>query len=159
MLRLAVTLICLAMLSGFAYAQHPASRSNVKAEAIAEVMNANPEPDGSAFRLDLLLKNGRHASFALTPQEARQIADGFSKPASPGAQKLEVAALVYGMIVQADPQGRAVILTPRDEKGNLQSLAIPLTGADELLETLKEKIAEAKAFAAKQPTKGPPPKQ
>jgi hypothetical protein len=32
----------------------------------------------------------------------------------------------------------------------LQVLAIPLIGADQLLETLKEKIAEAKAFAAKQ---------
>jgi len=156
MLRLALTLICLAMLPGIAYAQRPALHGKVKADPIAEVINANPEPDGNTFRLDLLLKNGRHASFELTPPEARQIADGLSKPASPGAQKLEVAALVYGMIIQADPQGRAVILTPRDEKGNLQSLAIPLTGADQLLETLKEKIAEAKAFAAKQPSKTPP---
>ena len=54
------------------------------------------------------------------------------------------------MTVQANSQGRAVILTPRNEKGNLQVLAIPLIGADQLLETLKEKIAEAKAFAAKQ---------
>ena len=43
--------------------------------------------------------------------------------------------VVDGMTIQADPQGRAVILTPRNEKGNLQVLAIPLTGADELLET------------------------
>ena len=66
---------------------------------------------------------------------------------------------MYGMIIQADPEGRAVIITPRDSSGNLQSLAIPLTGADQLLETLKEKIAEAKAFAAKQPGTTGAPKQ
>lgn len=156
MFRLTPALICLAMVPGIVYAQHPASRGKAKAKLIAAVVNANPEPDGNTFRLDLLLKNGRHASFELSPPEARQIADGLSKPASPGAQKLEVAALVYGMVIQADPQGRAVILIPRDAKSNLQPLAIPLTGADQLLETLKQKIAEAKAFAAKQPSKTPP---
>ena len=91
-------------------------------------------------------------SYQISPPEALKIADGLSKPATPGAQKNMVAQLVYGMIIQADPQGRAIIITPRDSSGNLQSLAVPLTGADQLLEVLKAKIAEAKAFAAKQPS-------
>jgi hypothetical protein len=154
---LGIILICLALIPGIALAQHaPKGRpANVKAEPVEKVVNANPEADGKAFRVDLLLKNGRQVSYQFSPPEALQIADGLSKPASPGAQKLQVAALVYGMTIQADPQGRAVIMTPRDEKGNLQALAIPLIGADQLLETLKEKIAEAKAFAAKSKT---PPK-
>jgi hypothetical protein len=158
--RLALTLICLAVLPGIAQAQKAATaRGKVKAAPVAKVINANPEPDGRTFRLDLLLKNGRQVSYEFLPSEALQVADGFSKPAAAGAQKLRVAALVYGMMIQADPQGRAVIITPRDQSGNMQSLAVPLTGADQLLETLRAKIAEAKAFAAKQKAQQPPPKK
>jgi hypothetical protein len=157
MLRLTPALICLAMLPGIAYAQHSAPRGKARTEPIAKVINANPDADGKTFRLDLLLKNGRRVSYVFQPAEASQVADGFSKPAVAGAQKLRVAELVYGMMIQADPQGRAVILTPRNQTGELQSLAIPLTGADQLLETLREKIAEVKAFSAKQQPQNPPP--
>jgi hypothetical protein len=151
-----IMLICLALAPGIALAQHGTKARPVRAEPVEKVVSANPETDGKAFRVDLVLKNGRQIALELSPSDALQVADGLSKPAAPGAQKLEVAALVYGMTIQADPQGRAVILTPRNEKGNLQALAIPLTGADQLLETLKEKIAEAKTFAAKQQSKAPP---
>jgi hypothetical protein len=165
MRRLALLLVCLAALSGIAHAQKVPPRS--KAAPVAKVINANPDADGKTFRLDLLLKNGRHVAYEFQPAEASAIADGFAKPASAGARKLQVAELVYGMIIQADPEGRAVILTPRNRSGNLQSLAIPLTGADQLLDTLRAKIAEAKAFAVKRsvkppkqtPTQGPPVKQ
>jgi hypothetical protein len=156
MLRLALALVSLALVPGIAAAQHPGPRSKTRVEPIAKVINSNPDADGKAFRLDLLLKNGRQVSYVFQPAEASQVADGFSKPAAAGAQKLRVAELVYGMMIQADPQGRAVILTPRNQSGELQPLAIPLTGADQLLETLREKIAEAKAFAAKQQKQNPP---
>jgi hypothetical protein len=156
MRRFGMTLICLTLMPGIAVAQHGTKARPVKAEPVEKVVSANPDADGKAFRIELVLKNGRQIVLELSPSDALQVADGLSKPAAPGAQGLEVAALVYGMTIQADPQGRAVILTPRNEKGNLQALAIPLTGADQLLETLKEKIAEAKAFAAKQPTKEAP---
>jgi len=149
-----VTLYGLAMLCGPALAQQaPTDVPPIKGKAISvqRVLNANPEPDGKAYRIDLLLQNGHRVSYEISPPEALKIADGLSKPATPGAQKEMVAQLVYGMIIQADPQGRAIIITPRDSSGNLQSLAVPLTGADQLLETLKAKIDEAKAFAAKQP--------
>ena len=154
MRRFGVTLYGLAMLCGPALAQQaPADAPPIKSKAtsVQKVLNANPEPDGKAYRIDLLLQNGRRVSYEISPPEALKIADGLSKPATPGAQKEMVAQLVYGMIIQADPQGRAIIITPRDSSGNLQSLAVPLTGADQLLETLKAKIDEAKAFAAKQP--------
>ena len=155
MRRLAVTLCGLALLCGPALAQQPSSDASPikgKATPVEKVVNANPEPDGKAYRIDLQLKNGRRVSYEISPTEALKIADGLSKPATAGAQKDMVAQLVYGMIIQADPQGRAIIITPRDSSGNLQSLAVPLTGADQLLETLKAKIDEAKAFAAKQPS-------
>jgi hypothetical protein len=127
-----------------------------KATPVQKVINANPEPDGKAYRIDLLLQNGQRVSYEILPPEALKIADGLSKPATPGAKKDSVAQLVYGMMIQADPQGRAIIITPRDSSGNLQSLAVPLTGADQLLEVMKAKIAEAKAFAAKQPSPAAP---
>ena len=155
MRTLAATIVGLAALCGPALAQQDAQPFKGKATLVEKVVNANPEPDGKAYRIDLLLQNGRRVSYQISPPEALKIADGLSKP----AKKDEVAQLVYGMIIQADPEGRAVIITPRDSSGNLQSLAIPLTGADQLLETLKEKIAEAKAFAAKQPGTTGAPKQ
>ncbi len=159
MRTLAVALCGLAALCGPALAQQPSAEASAikgKATPVEKVVNANPEPDGKTYRIDLLLKNGRRVSYEISPPEALKIADGLSKPATAGAQKDMVAQLVYGMIIQADPQGRAIILTPRDSSGNLQSLAVPLTGADQLLEVLKAKIAEAKAFAAKQPNPGAP---
>jgi hypothetical protein len=154
-----VTLCGLAMLCGPALAQQaPADGPSIKSKAtsVQKVLNANPEPDGKAYRIDLQLQNGRQVSYEISPAEALKIADGLSKPATPGAQKEMVAQLVYGMMIQADPQGRAIIITPRDSSGNLQALAVPLIGADQLLETLKAKIAEAKAFAAKQPSPAAP---
>jgi hypothetical protein len=159
MRTLVVTLCGLAALCGPALAQQPsadASPIKGKATPVEKVISANPEPDGKAYRIDLLLQNGRRVSYEIPPAEALKIADGLSKPATAGAQKDMVAQLVYGMTIQADPQGRAIILTPRDSSGNLQSLAVPLTGADQLLEVLKAKIDEAKAFAAKQPKPAAP---
>jgi len=159
MLAVAVALCGLAALCGPTVAQQPSAETSPikgKATPVQKVVNANPEPDGRAYRIDLLLKNGRQVSYEIPPPEALKIADGLSKPATPGAQKERVAQLVYGMMIQADPKGRAIIITPRDSSGNLQALAVPLTGADELLEVLKAKIAEAKAFAAKQPSPAAP---
>jgi len=150
MRALAVALCGLVALCGPALAQQPSIKG--KATPVQKVVNANPEPDGKAYRIDLQLQNGRQVSYEISPSEAVKIADGLSKPATVGGQKDMVAQLVYGMMIQADPQGRAIIITPRDSSGNLQSLAVPLTGADQLLEVLKAKIAEAKAFAAKQPS-------
>ena len=153
MRMLAATFCGLAALCGTALAQqHPVGAPEFRSAAtpVQEVVNANPEANGKAYRLDLLLKNGRKVSYEISPPEASKITDGLSKPATAGAQHDQVAQLVYGMMIQADPQGRAVIITPRNSSGNLQALAVPLTGADELLEVLKAKIAEAKAFAAKQ---------
>lgn len=111
------------------------NRSKAKPRRSKKSSTPNPEPDGKAYRIDLLLQNGRRVSYQISPPEALKIADGLSKP----AKKDEVAQLVYGMIIQADPQGRAVIITPRDSSGNLQSLAVPLTGADQLLENSESK--------------------
>jgi hypothetical protein len=156
---LLITITCLALMPGIAQAQHSKRTrpESARAAPVASVVNANPTADGKSFQIELLLKNGRRVSYEFSPDQARQVADGLSKPASAGAQKLQVAALVYGMMIQADPQGRAVIIIPRNQSGNLQPLAIPLTGADQLLETLRAKIAEAKAFAAKRQQQAPPP--
>jgi hypothetical protein len=143
--------IGMALLPQMAEAQGAAKQAApIKAVVVDKVINANPVADGTAFRLELQLKNGRRVAYQFGPAEAVEVANGLGKPATAGSQKLQVASLVYGMMIQADPEGRAVILTPRNKDGNMESLAIPVTGADELLETLRAKIAEAKAFAAKQ---------
>jgi len=126
-----------------------------KTSTIEKVLNANPEPDGKAYRIDLQLRGGKRVSFEISPAEATKLADGLSKPAVAGGERQKVATLVYGMGVEVDGKGLAVVLTPRGRSGPLESLAIPLAGAEPLVSVLQAKIEEAKAKVAKPPN---PPK-
>ncbi len=123
----------------------------VPTEKVEKVQSANPEPNGKAYRIVLELRGGKRVSYEIPPAEAMKIADGLSKPAVAGGQKQQVATLVYGISVQADSKGQAVILSPRGRSGPLEPLAIPLLGAGAFVTLLQSKIEEATANAAKQP--------
>ncbi len=135
-------------LSGTGFAQQGTPS---KAVLIEKVLDANPEPNGKAYRIVFKLRGGKRVSYDVSPAEATKIADGLSKPAVAGAQKQQVATLVYGMSVQADSKGEVVVLSPRGRSGPLEPLAIPLLGAGPLVTLLQAKIEEATANAAKQP--------
>ena len=153
-LTLTFTVITMATLAGAVLAEP--KDAAIKAVTVEKVLNANPEPDGKAYRIDLQLRGGKRVSFEIAPAEATKLADGLSKPAVAGGERQKVATLVYGMSVEVDNKGLAIVLTPRSRSGPLESLAIPLSGADPLVSVLQAKIAEAKASAEKQ---GSPPKQ
>jgi hypothetical protein len=148
---LTLTVAALINLGGVAFAQQPSKAAPAKATPIEKVLDANPEPDGKAYRIEFQLAGGKRVSYVIPPAEAAKIADGLSKPAIAGAQKQQVATLVYGMSVQADTKGQAVILSPRGRSGPLEPLAIPLIGAGAFVALLQAKIEEATANAAKQP--------
>src|SRR5262249_31731247 len=78
----------------------------VEAIPIEKVLNANPEPDGKAYRIDLLLSEGKKVAYALPPSEAAKIADGLSKPAIAGGQNRQVATIISGMTIETDSEGR-----------------------------------------------------
>ena len=148
-LTLTVTLFAFVQ-GGIALAQQSDKGTAIEPTPIEKVLNANPEPDGKAYRLDLLLKEGTRVAYQIPPSEAAKIADGM-KPAVAGGQNMEVATVVSGMIIQVDSEGKAVILTPRSQSSVMEPLAIPINGAKLLVRALKRKIAEAKTTAAKQP--------
>ena len=152
-LTLAFTGITMATLAGAVLAEP--KDAAVKAVTVEKVLNANPEPDGKAYRIDLQLRGGKRVSFEISPAEATKLADGLSKPAVAGGERQKVATLVYGMGVEVDGKGLAVVLTPRGRSGPLESLAIPLAGAEPLVSVLQAKIEEAKAKVTKPPN---PPK-
>jgi hypothetical protein len=158
-LTLTLALFAIASLCGIAFAQQASKGAPAKATPIEKVLDANPEPDGKAYRIELQLRGGKRVSYEIPPAEAAKIADGLSKPAIAGGQKQQVATLVYGMSVQADTKGQAVILSPRGRSGPLEPLAIPLIGAGALVALLQAKIEEATANAAKQPMQPAQPKQ
>ena len=89
---------------------------------VEKVLNANPEPDGKAYRIDLQLRGGKQVSFQIAPAEATKLADGLSKPAVAGGERQKVATLVHGMSVEIDSKGLAVVLTPRGRSGALELL-------------------------------------
>jgi hypothetical protein len=155
-ITLILTLVALVTLGGAAFAKEGAKGNTVKATRVNKVLDANPEPDGKAYRIDLELSGGKRVSYEISPEDATKIADGLSKPAVAGGERQKVATLVYGMSVEVDNKGLAVVLTPRGRSGPLESLAIPLSGADALVVVLQAKIAEAKANAAHEAN---PPKQ
>ena len=154
-LTMTLTVITLASWGGAVCAEPKASA--VKPVTVEKVLNANPEPDGKAYRIDLQLRGGKQVSFQIAPAEATKLADGLSKPAVAGGERQKVATLVHGMSVEIDSKGLAVVLTPRGRSGALESLAIPLSGAEPLVSVLQAKIAEAKANAAKQANPPNPP--
>jgi hypothetical protein len=118
-------------------------------DVVESVQSANPSPDGNAYLLSLTLKGGKRLSLEVPSAEAVKIVDGLSKPAGPGSQKRQVVALVQGISIQADSQGRFVLLQPRTSAGLTEPLAIPIEGADRFLQLFEEKAAEAKANATK----------
>ena len=148
---LIITLFALISQSGVAFAQQGTQGALVEATPIEKVLDANPEPDGKAYRIDLLLSKGTRVAYKIPPSEAAKIIDGLSKSAIAGGQSQKVATIVSGMSIEIDSKGKAVILTPRSQSGVLEPLAIPISGAERLVEVLKTKIAQAKVTAAKQP--------
>jgi hypothetical protein len=121
----------------------------VETVIVEAVLDANPAPDGNAYRLELQLEGGKRIALQLGQIEALKIAGGLSKPATAGGHNKEVATLVYGMSIQIDSNGEAVILIPRGSVGALEALAIPATGAEQFLELLRAKIDEAKELVAR----------
>ena len=153
-LTLTLTIFALFNYVGAAPAQQGTKDMTVDSIPIERVVNANPEPDGKAYRLDLLLKDGTRVAYQIPPREAAEIATGMSKPAVEGGQNKHVATIVSGMTIVTDSEGRAVVLIPRNQSSNaMESLAIPISGAKFLVDTLVVMIAEAEAVAAKQPNK------
>jgi hypothetical protein len=68
-------------------------------------------------------------------------------------QKQKEATIVSGMTIEIDSEGKAVIVAPRSESGALEPLAIPISGAKLLVDTLVVMIAEAETVASKQSNK------
>ena len=158
-LILTLTVVALVSPGGVAFAQQGRKGAPAKATLVEKVLDANPKLDGKAYRIELQLWGGQRVSYEIPPAEAAKIADGLSKPAIAGAQSQKVATLVYGMSVQADAKGEAVILSPRGRSGPLEPLAVPLIGVGPLVTLLQAKMEEAMANAAKQPKQPAQPKQ
>jgi len=154
--------LCLALLPRIAEAQQSGKQATqIKPVLVEKVINASPDAGGKAFRLELQLKNGRQVAYQFPPAEADKASNGLSNPPIVVGQKVEVS-LVYGMLIQTDPQRQVIILTPRTKDRTLESIAIPVTAADNLIKTLQEKFAEVKASAAQQgsqPNPNPPAQQ
>ena len=151
-LKLIITFAALVHIGNASFAQQGTNHGAATAVTVEKVLNANPQPDGKLYRVDLQLRGGRRVSYEISPEQATKIADGLSKPAVEGGHEQKVATLVYGMRVEIDSKGLAVVLTPRGRSGTLEPLAIPMAGAEPLVIALQAKIAEAKANAAKDKT-------
>ena len=91
------------------------SAQEIETPAVVErVISANPEPDGKAYVLSVMLKGGRRLSFEIPrAEDCRRTKQG----SWINSQKQQVVALVQSMSIQADAQGRAVVLQPRTSAG------------------------------------------
>jgi hypothetical protein len=123
------------------------AEENESPAVVESVISANPQPDGKAYLLSLMLKGGRRLSLEIPPAEALKIVGGLSKVAGPGSP--QVVALVHSVSMQADAEGRFVLLQPRLSAGPILPLAIPIEGADSFSRLFQQKIAEARVNATK----------
>lgn len=126
-----------------------ASAQDTGVVAVDSVVSANPQSDGQAYLLSLKLHDGRQLSLQVPPLEAVKIVDGLSKVAGSGSDKRQVVALVQGMSIQADPQGKFILLQPQTIAGPLEALAIPVEGADRFVQLFQQRTADTKANAAR----------
>jgi hypothetical protein len=117
--------------------------------SLVESVTANPQPDGKTYLLSVVLQNGRQLSLEVRPADAANIVAGLTKTAGSGSERQQVVAIVQGMTLKADPQGRFVLLQPSTAAGPLPGLAIPVEGAERFLQLFREKADETKANAAK----------
>lgn len=76
--------------------------------------------------------------------------DGLSKASGVGTQTRQIVGLVQDMSIQADLQGRAVVLIARGATGPFEPLAIPIGGIDRFIQLLQQKAEETRANAARQ---------
>src|SRR5215510_13408123 len=111
---LTVMLFALISQSWVAFAQQG---TQVEATPIEKVLDANPEPDGKAYRIDLLVSEGKRVAYKIPPTETAKIIDGLSKSAIARGQNQNVATILSGMSIETDSKGKAVILKPRSQSG------------------------------------------
>ena len=141
-LTLTLTMFALSNQGGAALAQQGAKDVTAEAMPIEKVLNANPEPDGKTYRIDLLLSEGKRVAYTIPPSEAAKIADGLSKPAIAVGENRQIATIISGMTIETDSEGKAVILTPRTESNVMEPLAIPISGAKLLVPALKKRLSK-----------------
>ena len=113
------------------------------------VSSASAGPQGADYVLSLRLQDGQTLALKVPQPEALKIVSGLSQPAGPDAEKRQMVTLVRSMGMQAESQGKFVILQPIGTSGPLTPLAIPLQGADAFTKQFQQKAAEVKAIAAK----------
>jgi hypothetical protein len=81
-LTLTLTMFALSNQGGAALAQQDAKDVTVEAIPIEKVLNANPEPDGKAYRIDFLLSEGKRVAGCEDSRRTEQACDcGRSKQA------------------------------------------------------------------------------
>src|SRR5262249_25946263 len=99
---LTVTLFALIGQGGVAFAQQDTQGGLVEATPIEKVLDANPEPDGKAYRIDLLLNKGTRVAYKIPLSETAKIIDGLSKSAIAGGQNQKVATILSSMSIETD---------------------------------------------------------
>jgi hypothetical protein len=68
-LILTVTLFAFSSQSRVAFAQQGTQDAQVEATPIEKVLDAKPEPDGKAYRIDLLVSKGTRVAYKIPPSE------------------------------------------------------------------------------------------
>jgi hypothetical protein len=123
-----------------------AAQSIDQPSIVETVISAGPQPDKS-YKIAVVLRDGRRLSLEIPPAEAIKIVNGISAAAGLGAQKQQIVTVVHDISIQADSQGRLIILVPRSQSGPLEPLGIPVTGADQFIQLFQQKAAETRANA------------
>jgi hypothetical protein len=114
---------------------------------VDKVISANPQADGQNYALTVVLKGGQQLSIQVPAAEAVKITDGLSKAAGAGPNKQQIATVVQEVSIQAEKQGRFVLIQPRSNERLLEPLAIPTGGGDQFIQLFANKLAEAKTNA------------
>jgi hypothetical protein len=104
-------LVRVAMISIFAgIAPGIAWAENLDSTIVDQVVSANPRADGQSYVLTFLLKGVRRFLLHIPAAEAVKITDGLSKAVRTGLNKQQIAIIVQEVSIQAEKQGRSVLI-------------------------------------------------
>ncbi len=115
-----------------------------------DLAGSTANADGS-HTLTFALTDGKRFSVQVPAEQSFKVISALSAPTTSGSQQKLTGAIVQRMAIAVAPNGSALILLPVSAAGPLEPLAFPISGVENFIQVLQQKLGEARAKAASQP--------
>ena len=142
--------IALAAIAIFDVAGAALAQSDQQTYAVKDVVGSQSDADGS-HTLTFSLADGKRLSLNIPTEAGIKAISALSAPTGTGPTKKQVVVVVPQFAVGVDDKGANLVLVPIRNGSTLEPLGIPVSGAENFIRVLQQKLGEARTKAASQP--------